>query len=469
MPPKMHIPADLLHDYSAQLPDEIAETIIRETGRPDGHGTPMVGTGPNEKRNWISCGSVCRRWYRIALPHIMHYIRVTDSENMEHYTGNTPTASKFLSFLQQSPSLARLIQEVCFSKVALSLHVLSSTVSALPNLRRLILHRSIVERDLDSAQAVVARKIDNVIFTGGACYKTTGCPPALCRSQVTQLLSLFSVIEEFEVIGSCSHEKEISVVGESNGNTPQIRSLKTKLDLSYYHVLHRLHLLDHLTCLHLTITGYYLGHRELIHVDEFLYVAGVALQELYLSYIQSPYLGSDRSKSVAHSIRRGLAACRSLHGFRLTVKIYLETSFWASRANMLNVLHQGFLIGIENISLLDTHKIKHLSFQYGASQYAKVNYLTRHCRPEDIHALDWTRFRQVCRRFVHLRSFMLQAFAEEEEFRQEFSLIARDELQDLKDVMLYGEPGTFFRCDDDSCAWYTGGRLNRMKSLLHDY
>ncbi len=126
------------------------------------------------------------------------------------------------------------------------------------------------------------------------------------------------------------------------------------------------------------------------------------------------------------------------------------------------LFHIGFLIGIKVIALLDAQRLRHLSFRFDVAAYASQY------RPEDIRALDWTQFRWLCRRFTQLRSFALQGLYLEDKLKDEFSTIAQDELRDLKGLVLYGEPGAFFRCDDGCCAWYSGGRLNSAITLTHD-
>ncbi len=191
-------------DHTTRVPDEILDTIIRETG--PRHGTAARSTGFDEKRNWLSCASVCRRWHRISLPHSMRYIRITESSWVDHY--NKPTASNFKTFLQENPSITRLIQEVNFLKVTMTFSTLSSIIAELPNLRCLVFHCSMIEQDdLESEPVIGERKIDELIYLGGAC-ETIDCSPTECGRQATQLLSLFLTIEEFEEIGGCCYHEE---------------------------------------------------------------------------------------------------------------------------------------------------------------------------------------------------------------------------------------------------------------------
>ena len=159
--------------------------------------------------------------------------------------------------------------------------------------------------------------------------------------------------------------------------------------------------------------------------------------------------------SVANSVRDGLAACTSLHAFRLELKalILIGTTTQIFRTSF----HLGFLIGLEIIALLHPNQLEHIDFRY-------VGACASGCCPEDICDLDWTRLQDVCSRFVNLRSFALDMFDDHEiEQKEMFRACAQDRMAHFKDVMLYSEPGAFFRCDDPTCAWYSGSRLNKYR------
>ena len=165
--------------------------------------------------------------------------------------------------------------------------------------------------------------------------------------------------------------------------------------------------------------------------------------------------------SVANSVRDGLAACTSLHAFRLELKVFILVRYRmpATTTQIFRTsFHLGFLIGLEIIALLHPNQLEHIDFRYVQGARASD------CSPEDIRDLDWTRLQDVCSRFVNLRSFALDMFDDHEiEQKEMFRACAQDRMAHFKDVMRYSEPGAFFRCDDPTCAWYSGSRLNKYR------
>ncbi|KAI0084469.1 hypothetical protein BDY19DRAFT_971279 [Irpex rosettiformis] len=453
-------------DCTAQLPDEILDSIIWSTG--PRYATAVTRTIYPEKRNWLSCASVCRRWHRITLPHSFRYLRVMETNYMNDYSERT--ASNFYLFLQENPPIANLVQEVNFIRVAANMKVFCSILDALPNLQCLALHDSIVDAELevglDTCRArTTSRTLDKLVYWSGAC-EVIDCTPEVCGMQLPQLLSLFSEVGEFEAHGGCSNEHEIP--SKLEGVAPQIHSFNTISDLEYYHTLRRLGLFDHLTCLQLTLSQF---SRVGPYGNEFLNAVGrtQTLRELRLSYTQrvderSFNLGSQLPATMANLVRDGLVACSgSLHGFRLDMKTWITRARLTTEENARRIFHLGFLIGLEIIALLDVDQIQHVSFRYFVG-------CAHHCRPQDIRGLDWARLRDICRRIVDLRSFNLDIFDKEAQ-KDHFRACAHDEMKQLepefRDVMTYGEPRDFFRCDDPTCAWYSGKRLNSYITV-HD-
>ena len=143
------------------------------------------------------------------------------------------------------------------------------------------------------------------------------------------------------------------------------------------------------------------------------------------------------------------------------MKAYITRAHLTTEENVRTIFPLCFLIGLEIITLLDPNQLKHISFRYDVGAYAHL------CRSEDIHDLDWIKLQGLCRRFANLRSFTLDMFAEQKQ-KEMFRACAREKMAHFTDVMLYGEPGTFFRCDDPTCAWYSGSRLNEYITLHHD-
>ncbi|KAI0084468.1 hypothetical protein BDY19DRAFT_532954 [Irpex rosettiformis] len=450
-------------DYTAQLPDEILDYIIWNTGPQ--YGTVATNTSFPEKRNWLSCASVCRRWHRITLPYSFRYIRVMENDSDDDYS--EATTLRFRLFLQENPSTAQLIQEVNFVRVAVDIRVLSSILDILPSLRCLVFEHSltIAERDPDIDYETVDRVLDKLVYCGGQCW-SIGCTPGLCARQVPQLLGLFSEIGEFEDQGRCCFEHDLC--SESESTTPRIHSFDTTLDLEYYRILNGLGLFHHLTCLHLELPLFAPIQPRLVN---FLCAVGRAqkLRELSLSFNQrfdeqAFALGSQLPTTIANSMRDGLMACSgSLHGFRLSTRTWITLPGLTTGENARRTFHLGFLIGLEIIALLDINPLRHVAFRYTVD-------CAYHCRPEDIRGLDWARVREICRRSVGLRSLNLDVFTKEAQ-KDDFRACAQNEMRqlELKDIhMLYGEPGKFFRCDDPTCAWYSGKRLNNYITLRHD-
>ncbi|KAI0084472.1 hypothetical protein BDY19DRAFT_971298 [Irpex rosettiformis] len=465
------VPPQRTHDHTSQLPDEILEIIIRGTG--PCYGTAASSTEFKEKRNWVSCGSVCRRWHRIALPHIFRYVRVAPLDLID--TTKDRTASRFNIFLQENPSIAPLIQEINFLRLRVDFKVLRSILGALQNLQYFVFHRSLVEGIPNPKDPPMTFKIHRLLHTGGACDLYDDCYPSNCRMQVPILLSLFSEIGEFENMQSCEHDSEPLFKANHDDEAVRIHSLKIGAfpnSVPYFNIMHQLHLFNHLSCLRITLLSLLNFSAEA--TNGFLVAVCGTLKELYLRIthridnsmsdvsIPTTDFCPQLSASIASTLRTGLTACSSLHGFRLELGLVHYTSV-LDEQSLRRSLNLGFLIGIELLKSLNTSELRHLSFRYQLS-------FNGHCAPADVRTLDFTRLRYVLDPFINLRSVTLDFYDGPNELgaTAEFMRCARDELRGFKGALYHRELGSFLRCDEPSCAWSSHGRLNAFLSLERD-
>ncbi|KAI0086073.1 hypothetical protein BDY19DRAFT_377956 [Irpex rosettiformis] len=449
-------------DYTAQLPDEILDLIIRETG--PRYGTALNARSLADKKNWVSCASVCRGWHPIALAYSFRYLIVSETLSSDLHSGLT--SSNFYLFLQENPLIAMTVKEVHFLRITVNMQLLSSILDALPNLRGLMLSLAAIEGTLSTEGIpTVGRTIDTLVYCMGPCV-TGAVSRAVCDKQVPLLLSLFSKIGEYvERDCRCLSGHELSSE-PTEGITPQIRSFDSSIDSS---ALYRLGLLEHLTCLHLAIFG---GDRDLdlfrTNFLQLITTTRLKLRELNLTVylcIATPLdeRGPQLPSVIAEAFRGGLAACPFLHGFRLNLEPrVLRQRSRADEADIHSMFRLGFLTGIEILALLDANQIEHVSFRYTPGDLNLGQHLL-----QVVRSLDLTRFRQVYQRFVNLRSFTLDTGS----FLQgHFRACCRAQMRqtESKDVMLYGEVGTYFRCDDPTCAWYSGSAVGRHITLRRD-
>ena len=282
LPSDGYIPVQQPRDHISQLPDEILEVIIRNIG-------PRFGTAstswasPSDKRDWLSCAAVCRQWHRITIPHSFRYIRVTESCYTNHY--NERTASNFYLFLQDNPSIARLIQEVNFLRVTVNMDVLSSVTDALVNLKYLILSSSLVEGNLDPKSPTMDRKLDRLLHRNSGICGTVDCSPVDCGGQLPKILSLFSEIGELEASSGCRKHEPSS---DLEWAAPRIRSFNTMLSSQPCRTLQRLGILNALTCLQLQLNLQGTSRLESYGNDFFRLIGNLpTLRELYLQFAQS--------------------------------------------------------------------------------------------------------------------------------------------------------------------------------------
>ena len=158
-------------------------------------------------------------------------------------------------------------------------------------------------------------------------------------------------------------------------------------------------------------------------------------------------------------LKSGLSSCTSLHGFRLC--LYVDFG-WSIRYNSFHddhILALCFSAGLNLYSLLNADHLHYLGYIF---DYEKAP----HSELQDIRALDWEKLRSLCSRIPDLRSLSLDMFLHENtQQREYFSTCAGEELQGFEQVISYGEPGTFFRCDEEMCPWFSRSWLGCMRPV----
>ena len=265
-------------NYTNQLPDELLDIIIRQSGPL--YSTAAADHGFPDKKNWLACGSVCRRWRRVALSHIFRYVRVLPSDRFAD-TSEDRAASKFGSFLLENPSIAPLIEQANLACVIIESKVLRSILTALTNLQYLVLHHSFIEGSLDLQEPPLACKVSKLLYIRGAC-ELYSYPASACKQQIPLLLRLFSEIGEFEDLHGCDHVVDEPLAG---CEAPRIYSCSIGVPphtLARYSALYRLHVFDHLSCLRLSV-ALPLEITE-VSVNDFLQIVGGSLHELSLKF-----------------------------------------------------------------------------------------------------------------------------------------------------------------------------------------
>lgn len=278
---------ELLPDYTARLTNEVLNIIIQESC--PGHNTAAYAAYHDlpHKQNWLSCSFVCRRWYRITLPHSFRYVRLSRPSRSD-----IDTASEFSSFIRDKPFIAPLIQEIIFKKMVVDINLLRSILDALTGLRYVVFWNALIP-GLPHETTPIAHKIHRIAYVGGHCGGDydEDFPPStvVCQSQVSPLLRLFPEIDELQVLCHCQHSDYLRPGGPEDG-TPPIHSLNINVDLRfsvYFNALHQLHFLKHLTCLHLAQCSLRYIEEEMNFV---LQTVGRSLLELSLSvnYLTSP-------------------------------------------------------------------------------------------------------------------------------------------------------------------------------------
>ena len=201
------------------------------------------------------------------------------------------TASRFLSFIHEKPSIAPVIQEIIFKKIVVDINLLRSILVALPRLRYIVFINALIP-GLPNETMPIAHKIHRIAYVGGHCdssdYDDSDFPSsvAVCKSQISPLLRLFPAIEELQVLCHCQHSDHLRPdehLVEPEDGTPPIHSLNINVDLQfsvYFNALHELHFLKHLTCLHLAQCSLRYIEAEINFV---LQIVGGSLLELSLS------------------------------------------------------------------------------------------------------------------------------------------------------------------------------------------
>ena len=468
-------------DYTAQLPEEILEAIIRKSG--PRFITAASENGFPDKTNWLSCSSVCHRWHRIAMPYAFRCVRVHPSDNFMD-TAEDRAASRFESFLHENPSIASLIEECNLTRVLVEIKVLRNILTALTNLQYFVFHRSFIEERTDLRGPPTTCRVSKLMYTGGAC-DLYDYPWSVCKWQIPVLLRSFSVIGEFEELRGCYHVDD-RPLEQSEGEVSQVHSYNTEVSshsIEHLDVLHRLRIFDYLSCLQLTLPSPLEISAEF--VNNFLEIVGGSLHELSLKighitstpFPMSPqctlrsllYNGSCitntlhyTASEVAGLIRRGVAACHSLHGFRLELR-HANFNSLVDEEHVRETFAFGIGIGIEIISFLHATNLTHLSFCYRPLFESRRSL-------EDIRGIDFSRLRDIHHRFVGLRSLTLDTYnnlegPEESHLRRELVACVRGRLQGFNGALYHDEPGSFFRCDEPLCAWSSNGKLNKYMTL----
>ena len=125
-----------------------------------------------------------------------------------------------------------------------------------------------------------------------------------------------------------------------------------------------------------------------------------------------------------------------------------------------DTLDFGILIGIELIALVQPPHLKHLSFFFRPA-FPPGTTLA------NVRDIEFSNLGSVHRRFANLRSLTLDVhdITTDSHIQRGFIHCGRGELEGFKGRFYHREPGSFFRCDEPSCAWSSGGKLNRYLTL----
>lgn len=177
--------------------------------------------------------------------------------------------------------------------------------------------------------------------------------------------------------------------------------------------------------------------------------------------------------SVIQDLRGGIAACRSLHGFRL----HIDSSY-NRRRHFLSIQDDTFepeeisqvavtdwSLALDIFSLVaELHcrsqpnggHIRHIAFSYNSHRW-------RHAG-QGFEILPWARMREVFRSFINLTTiaviFKYKYYKREKDISDSLGETlgpveyTTKEMQEFGDMLFCCEPLSFFLCTQDSCRWH---------------
>ncbi|KAI0733862.1 hypothetical protein BC629DRAFT_544191 [Irpex lacteus] len=130
----------------SDLPDEMLSSIIKELG--ESYDVRVYIYNDVRRGDWPSCALVCRRWYRITLPHLFRYMQLPVRERMDYWEDT----AEFRRFLEEKPAIARCVQGLIIGQMSVDIYDFDAILDTLDNLRYLefgLTHFDLDEKDKD--------------------------------------------------------------------------------------------------------------------------------------------------------------------------------------------------------------------------------------------------------------------------------------------------------------------------------
>ncbi|KAI0682353.1 hypothetical protein BC835DRAFT_1531310 [Cytidiella melzeri] len=446
----------------SQLPDELLDKIIK-----------AAGSQPFDKKCWLSCSLVCRRWHQLALPYIWRYIRVSGSidRSGQWYRPALPRIRRFirlsrprsapvrseltddttalLRFFDVRPSIARLVTNLILHRVSVATRSTLHALKVLPVLRCLELIDVQLEGSLSASDydALGARHTLEMLA-----YRCDVSPPEGNTLALLELIGLFAEIGRLFIKDGFHDRPYLGALSDAVATSISKLQVGELTIRSYDHPAIAPHspiifardcgLLRNLTCLSVG----FIDMLGLHSLSELLHTVGTTLGELCIYLFVDPVAQSSddyslQSTTTLDMLRRGLNACVVLHGFRLAV--YSDDEYRADSTDDTRI--QVWLLAVDVIGCVPVEQVRHLSFCFWSFD---------HFEEMDLGTFPWFKLRDACRHFNNLQSLKV-LFSERNEFLTEIEAeCICHELQEFDSMLLRGEPLSFCTCEQESCRWY---------------
>ncbi|KAI0091171.1 hypothetical protein BDY19DRAFT_904639 [Irpex rosettiformis] len=396
--------------FFINAPEEILDRIISTVG-PNFVGGHRIARCLPEKNSWLPCALVCRRWYRITLPHLFHCIIVSPDAPGDEYD--------FLDFVSSKPEIAPLVRGVIFHQLKLHIWVVMAMRRALPNMEEISLQSIYLQRKSHGSPLLSNYTIQRLVYHSSTLTESfTGslAPDNFWRT-TTDLLGLFSNIGQLSIKGCTYMNDNISgsdgrAAVELAAKNLTIEKLEilppTASDLSYFGILKDLCVFRGLTGLSVTFICLQNMHR----LDKMLSLLAPTLRKLDLSFsidLPSGFTNPPESNGNplyhASVLRNGMTALVKLSHIRIAVcsviifPLHPRVSLRDKSERIIGHAILNWEFALEIISMIPNRESLQelvLSCLLDETKYPMVEY--------DYGDLPWLRMRDVCQRFMNLNS-----------------------------------------------------------------
>ncbi len=167
-----------------KFPDELINHILAALGTCNWEDTHQ---GLPEQNNWLPCALVCRRWYRITLPHLFRFVCISPKSPGDPYD--------FYQFLVGKP-LARLVVRIVFRDLRPVMHMwlVASILKLLPNAEYVDFLSVTLQRNLNYTPLKGQSKITRLTYSNIEINTDSDRSRIDCWENLEGLLDLFSEV-----------------------------------------------------------------------------------------------------------------------------------------------------------------------------------------------------------------------------------------------------------------------------------